>query len=314
MMSEENNKEKLEITETESLSLYVRIKYMIVRMFLLMIVKPAGLDGLYRFGQFFGYCEYLIQYKKKRRIRRRMKHIFGRPLSKKEVNRIVRRYIIRIRCDKMIYTIMDKIDRKDLVSRVEILNREYLENAISRKKGTFFMFSHQGSHHLGGIFLILSGFQVMGLRDPKESKLRRFIQNEFEKTFPEFKDLEITPNDSFARNFFHAFKDNRIVAAAMDTWRTRENVRTVEVKIFGHKREIMSGMTHIALRSHASILVGFIISLPCYRYQIILHPLLNDPDKDTDAPETVQRVMQDYVKIIEEHVQKYPCHISKTAR
>jgi len=295
------------------LPFYIRAKFMFVRVWLLLIVKVAGLKGLYWFGQVFGTCEFWLQGRKRRRLYPRFEELLGERLSNSRKRMIVRRQMCRIRCDKMIYTIMDRIDRKALIDRFEIVGKEYLDRSLARGKGSFFMFSHQGSHHLGGILCILSGYPLIGLRDPNESPLRIYVQEQFEKNFPEFASLQITPSDSFARTFFHAFKNNAIVAAAMDVWRNRGNGRMVKVTVFGQEREFMSGMTHIALRSGATILVGFLLSLPNYHYRLVFHPWLNDPDKDRDTPETVHRVMQDYARLIESHVREYPCHQSKAS-
>lgn len=293
-------------------SWFTSVKYMAIRIWLLLIVKLTGLNGLYKFGVFFGTCEYLLQYKKRKRMYNRLTEIFGQPLPPSRAREVARKQMCRIRCDKMIYTILDLIDRQTLMDRFSMEGQEHLDKAVQRGKGTFFMFSHQGSHHLGGILLTLSGYPLIGLRDPNESPLRLYIQEQYEKRFPEFRDLQITPSDSFARSFFRAFRTNKIVAAAMDIWRDRGNVRTVKVKIFGQEREIMSGMTHIAMKSHAAILVGFILSLPNYNYKIILTPWLTDPDKDAESDAAVAQVMQEYACLIENHVKTYPEHISKT--
>lgn len=298
--------------ERSELSWFTKFKYMFVRGSLLLIVKLAGLDGLYRFGQVFGTIEFILQYRKRFRLYKRVEEVLQGPVPIPRNRTIVRQQMCRVRCDKMIYTIMDRIDRKELLDRLEVQNREFMDKSVAQGQGTFLMFSHQGSHHLGGILLTLSGYPIIGLRDPNESPLRLYVQEQFERNFPEFKDLQITASDSFARTFFHAFRDNSIVAAAMDVWRDRGNVRTVKVRIFGQEREFLSGMTHIALRSHAPVLIGFLLSLPRYHYRIIFHPWLSDPEKDQDTPDTVQRVMQEYAQIIENHVKEYPSHISKT--
>jgi lauroyl/myristoyl acyltransferase len=292
-------------------SWFTRLKYNVVRTCLMALVKAVGLDGLYRFGQAFGYCEFLLQYKRRASAYKRLEQIFGEPLPPARRRMIIRRQVCRIRCDKMLYTIMDLIDRDELTKRFLITGKEHMDRAVEHNRGVFFMFSHTGSHHLGGIFLVLLGYPVIGLRDPNESPLRLYIQQQFERNFPQFKDLQITPNDSFARTFFKAFHDKSIVAAAMDAWRDRENVRTVKVNIFGQEREFLSGMTHIALRSRAVILIGFLLALPGYRYHLIFHPWLSDPEADQDTPETVFRVMQEYAHAIEDHVKRYPCNISK---
>jgi len=295
------------------LSLWTRVKYMAVRGAVVAIYKLGGLDGMYRFGWAFGAVESLLQYNRRRRIYRRMDDIFDPPLAKSEKRRIARGFFCRVRCDKMIYTIMDRIDRAELLGRVDSEGKEHLDRAIGRGGGTFLMFSHQGSHHLGGILLVLHGYPISGLRDPNESPLRQYIQERFEESFPEFRDLlEIIPTDVSPRPFFKAFKANRTVAAAMDVWRDRGNARTMTVEVFGQEREFVSGMTEIALRCKAAIVVGFILSLPGYRYRMIFHPWLTDPEGADDSVENVRSVMQQYARLIEEHTRKYPSHISKT--
>jgi KDO2-lipid IV(A) lauroyltransferase len=285
---------------------------MTIRGAILGLRKLLGLDGLYRFGQIFGYCEYLLQYNRHRRIYRRLDQIYDPPLSKAEKRNIVREFCVRVRCDKMIYTIIDRIGRQEILNRLEIAGKEHLDRAVARGKGTFFMFSHQGSHHLGGILLTLAGYRLIALRDPNESPLRIYIQQQFEKTFPEFRDLRITPTNSFVRPFFDAFRSNEIVAAAMDVRRDRGNVRTVPVKLFGNEEQFLSGMTHIALRCQSVIVVGFVLSFPGYRYQIAFYPWLTDPEQAVDDDDTVRDIMQKYANIIEDHVREYPSHISKT--
>lgn len=308
MSENDRNNKPAEMT----LPLPVRVKYLLIRGALVGLAKVLGLDGLYLFGKSFGICEYLLQYKRRRRISRRLDQIYNPPLSKAEKAKITKEFFVRVRCDKMIYTIIDRIDRQEVLSRLEIPGREHLDRALARGKGTFFMFSHQGSHHLGGILMALSGYRITGIRDPKESPLRMYIQRQFDKTFPELQDFQIAPSDTYVRPFFKAFRSNEIVAAAMDVRRDRGNARTIPVQVFGRTEEYLSGMTHIALRCRAVLLVGFVASLPKYRFQLIFYPWLADPDKATDDPETVQRVMQQYADIIQDYVTKHPAQISKT--
>lgn len=300
-------------SDRSQLSLWVRLKYSVIRSALQAIAKLFGLNGLYVFGQCFAFCEYFLQYKRRARISRRLDQIYDEPLPKRKKHRIMRQFFTRVRCDKMIYTIIDLIDRDELLSRFEIVGKEYLDAGNKRGKGTLFLFSHQGSHHVGGIFMALAGYPLVGIRDPKESVLRRYVQDKFERCFPEFKDFQVTSNDISPRTFFRQFAANHLVASAMDATRNRgQNVRTVTVNAFGGKMEVISGMTHIALRCKAAILVGFFISLPKYRYQMVYSPWLCDPDTAVDNDETVQNVMQQYADLIQNHVRTRPDQISKT--
>lgn len=294
------------------LSLVSKIKYTVVREFLYSVVRLWGLEGLYWFGQRFGFCESVLKYNRRARICRRLDQIFGPVLSKKEKRHIARRQTSRIRCDKMLYTIMDKLDRQVLLERLHLEGSEHLDKAIERGKGTFLMFSHQGAQHLGGMFLAMKGYRLDGLRDPKQSDLRMYVQEQFEETFPESRDFNIEFSGKYVRAFFRRFKNNNMVAAALDVRRDRGNVRTTTVKIFGSEQEFVSGMTQIALRCKAAPVVGFILSEKDFHFRIIISPWLNDPDSSKDDSETVQQVMQQYADLIEQHVKKYPCHISKT--
>jgi len=295
------------------LSWFARAKYVVVRGFLYGIVKLFGLRGLYRFGQFFGTCEFLINYKRRKRISRRMDQIYNPPIDRRQKRRIARKQITRIRCDKMLYTIVDKLDRQVLLQRIRKQGWEHFDAALERGKGMFLLFSHHGSHHLAGILLTLMGYKITGVRDPHEGVLRQYFQEKFDKSFPEFSKLNIAFSGDFAKPFFKALRSNGIVAAALDVWRDRgRNVRTIEVKVFGQRREFVSGMAQIALRCKAAIVVGFMLSEKDYYYRMIVHPWVIDPDTAEDTAETLQTVMQRYAELIEQHVRKYPWNISKT--
>jgi len=298
----------------QKLSWFNRAKYTAVRSFLYGIVKYFGLEGLYQFGQFFGYCEYLLQYNRRKRLYRLLDKIYGpNAKSRKDKRRVARRQTCRLRCDKMLYTVIDRLDRQVLLDRVHSENIEHFDQALQRGKGMFLMFSHQGAHHLAGILLTLMGYRINGIRDPKQSVLRQYVQRQFEQHFPEFKELNIAFSGDFARPFFRTFRTNGIVAAAMDVRRDRgDNVRTVPVEIFGGQQQFISGMTQIALRCRATIITGFMLSEKDYHFRMIIHPPLIDPDTAADDAQTVQQVMQKYADLIEQHVKEYPWNVSKT--
>lgn len=298
-----------------TLSWIDRIKYGFVRFFLLALLKGLGLRGMYAFGWFFGWCESWLQYNRRRGFYRKMDRIFQPKLTMREKRRHVRDFCCRVRCDKMIYEVMDQIPKETILGNIESQGLEHIDAALKRGKGCFLMFSHQGSHHLGGILMTLQGYPLVGLRDPNESPLRIYMQQLFEKSFPEFRGLTIISTDAPVRPYFRAFRDNKLVAAAMDISRHRgDTTRTVDVQVFGETRPFMAGMTTIALHSRAVVLVGFIVSLPWFRYRIVVHPWLIDPEMASDDEATVGKVMQDYAHLIEQHTRQYPSQISRVMR
>ena len=57
---------------------------MLLRTFLYGWARCFSLTGLYKFGRFFGLCEYLINYKRRARFNRKLGEIFGDTLTEME--------------------------------------------------------------------------------------------------------------------------------------------------------------------------------------------------------------------------------------
>lgn len=288
------------------------LRFHVVSTFLYGVYRLFGLTGLYQFGQFFGLLEYILQYNRRARFTARVRQMFGNQLSRKDIRQAMRRQFRRIRCEKMLYTILDRVDREELLERVDTGNIEEFEQCRARDKGTLILFSHHGAHHLGGIFLVMLGHQLRGIRDPKESVLRRYVQERFEMTLPEFRNLDIAFSGDIVRPFYRVFRQGGLAAAAVDVDRNRGNWRTVPVRIFGGEQQFLSGMVQIAIRSQASIVTGFLISEKHYRFRMQFHPYPIAPEELTDDDDTIGSVLQWYADLVEQHVRRYPCHVSKT--
>ena len=78
--------------EQASLRLLTRLKFALARGFLLALAWLVGLRGLYLFGQAFGTCEWLINYRLRRRVRERLRYLLGEKISDKDLSRAVRRF------------------------------------------------------------------------------------------------------------------------------------------------------------------------------------------------------------------------------
>jgi len=302
-------------TRAGDLSVWDRMKFMLVRGFLWAWARSFSLKGLYLFGQFFGTCEWLINYKRRRRFHENMNQIFGAAF---EQNRGVLRWacwrhFTRIRCDKLFYLIFDKLPREKILNRIRFHNREILDEAIRRNKGVYVCMSHNGSHHVLILLMALMGYRVAGVRDKNEGALRKYVQEKYDETFPEFRAIRMFFADSYPRDLYRCFRDGFILGSALDVARQRSaHLRTSEVKMFGQEREFLTGPMHIALRCGAPILQGFVVSSKNFYFKLIVKEPLVDPDTAGDDPATVQNAMQHYADNIAEHLMAYPDHISKS--
>ena len=294
---------------------FTRAKFMLVRGFLFTWARCFSLKGLYLFGVFFGFLEWTINYKRRRRFRERLAQVIGPTFDERDtafIRRACLRHFIRIRCDKLFYLIFDKLPREKILKRVKWHNRHILDDALKRDKGAYVCLSHVGSHHVLTLLMALQGYRVAGVRDRNEGALRRYVQQKYEETFPEFRAIRIFYADSYPRDLYRAFQDGLILGTALDVSRQRgANLRTASVTMFGQQREFLTGTLHIALRCGAPILQGFVVSRKNFYFHLHVLPALADADEAKDTPDVVQQSMQTYADNIAEHVRHHPCHISR---
>ena len=292
---------------------FTRAKFGVARAFLGAWVRCFGLTGLYRFGLFFGTCEWLINYKRRRRYRKRLAFIFGdEALDRSRVRRLTRAWFARVRCDKLFYLIFDKIPKDRVLERIEFEGRENIDGGLARGKGVYAAYSHTGAHHVVGGLMAIMGYKIAAVRDRKEGALRLHMQEVFAKRYPEVAAIRIFFSDSFPRDLFRCFQDNYILGTALDVDQERApHLRRQKVRFFGQEREWLTGTLQIALRCGAPIVPSFWVTLPDYHFRLIAHEPVVDPDTARDEPETIAEVMQHYAERIEAHLRAHPDHISK---
>lgn len=289
---------------------FTLVRIVFVRKFLMGWAHIFGMSGLYFLGQFFGTCEFIVDYRRRGRVTRKLKLLFGDHFTPRQRVAHARRYFMRIRCDKMFYTIMDRIPRGKLLNRIKLVGREHIDAGLARGKGVYIALCHFGSHYVAGLMMALLGYEISGLRDPKESAVRRYIQDKYRESFPEVAKLGVFPANSFPRQVYRRLQNNTIVTSLIDPDRRRgENTKTTTVQMFGEDRELLAGPLQIAFRCGATTVQGFVISRKNFYYQLIVMPPLIDPGREKDDDETIQLVAQRYAESVEEYARQYPDHL-----
>lgn len=298
----------------DKLGVMARAKFMLVRGFLWGWARCFSLKGLYLLGQFFGTCEWVVCAKRRRRFRQRFEETFGRAVQDIEmsIHRISWLHFTRTRCDKLFYLIFDKLPRQKILKRVKFHDRAILDEALKRNKGAYVSMSHNGSHHVCVLLMAMMGYKVAGVRDRNEGALRRYVQQKYEETFPEFKGIRMFFADTYPRDLYRCFRDGFILGSALDVSRSRgERLRTAPVSIFGNQREFLTGTMQIALRCGSPILQGFVVSRKNFYFHLIVKGPLVDPDTAEEESTILQQGMQTYADNIAAHLMQYPDHISK---
>ncbi len=288
-------------------------KFELVRLFLMAWTRMFSLRGLYLLGRWFGTLEYLINFKRRRRYRAVLRRVFPEGISRKRERLIVRSYFRRTRCDKLLYLVFDRLPKEKILRRIRFPGREQLDEALARGNGVYVLLSHHGSHHVAALLMALLGYKCAGVRDRNEGAMRQYIQHKYAETFPEFKDVRVLYADSFPRDIYRCFKENRVIGTALDVGRVRgEALKTCPVRIFGETREFLTGTVQIALRCGAPIVQGFVVSRPNFYFRLVVTAPLYVPDESgRPSEEIVPEVMQRYADGIAAHVRDHPDHLSR---
>jgi lauroyl/myristoyl acyltransferase len=219
---------------------------------------------------------------------------------------------MRTRCDKLLYLAIDCIPRETARALLTIENRHVLDEATARGRGVYIALSHHGAHHIGAMLLALNGYKTAGVRDRNEGALRRYVQNRFDRRYPEFRRLRVLFSDAFPRDIYRCLQEGYMLGSAMDVSRLRNTSQKTEtVSIFGETRSFLSGPLHIALRCRAPVLQAFIVAERDFRYRFaVLGPLI-DPETVTDRDQAVAEAMQTYAANVERYVRSFPALLSR---
>ncbi len=309
---QQSSAESLEPRELAGVSAWERMSFASLRFAVHALARCLTLPGLYRFGQVFGFLEWLVKFKYRRRFVRRLKTLLGDEMTSAQIRRATLSHFTRVRCDKLLYLIFDLLPRELAVERFEIVNRELIDNALAKGKGVYIALSHHGAHHVAGLMMCLLGYKVAGVRDRREGGMRRYIQSMYERRYDELRQVRMIYSDALPRDIYRCFKDNYVLGSALDIQRRRApRLKTAEVDFLGEKHRFLTGTVQIAIRCGAPILQGFIISRRNFRYSLVAQEVLLDDPNAKETPELLQQIMQRYADNIGRCIRKYPAQITK---
>jgi KDO2-lipid IV(A) lauroyltransferase len=295
-----------------TLSLWDRLSFSVTHAVVAALLMLVSLRGLYLFGCAFGTVEWLINHRRRRRYMRGLRQVLGAESSRRELRTITRRHFVQNRCDKLIYLIFDRLSREDALALLSISGKQLLDEAIAQGRGVYMATSHQGAFHVIGMLMAMKGYKVAGVRDRKESAIRRFVQTRFEQRPPEFPPVRVLFADAYPRDVYRCLKDGYLLGSSMDVARTRHpNQRTETVTIFGEERAFLSGPLRVAFRCRVPVLQVFHIPEPGFRHRLEIVERLVDPDSANDEDATVKEAMRRYAANVERYLREYPSLLTR---
>lgn len=295
-----------------SLRVWQRISFAIAHAGVRLLMVCLSLKGLYRFGRMFGSIEYLINYKRRRRFHRMLQPVLADAVSPAERRRFACEFFRQRRCDKLFYLVFDCIPKDTARSLLSIGNRPILDDAVARGRGVQVATAHHGPVHVMGLLLSVNGYKVAGVREPHEGAMRKYVQERFDRLYPEFRQVRILSSESFPRDILRTLKEGYLIGSSMDVAGVDDpNKKTEEVTIFGQRRRFLSGPLWIALRCGAPVVQVFILPGKDFRYRLEVVGQLLDPDAAPDRDRAVRDAMTLYAANIERYVRETPHLISR---
>ena len=191
--------------------------------------------------------------------------------------------------------------------------KEHLDRALARGKGVVIVLGHSGPHHVALLLMALMQYRLVGIRDRKEGALRRYVQEQLAKSFPEFGAVRMFFSDAYPRELYRALQDEYILCGALDVSRDRgAQSSTSRVRIFGREQDFVNGAMKIALRCGAPVLQGFIVARRDFYFRLtVTEPLIDPETVGQDEQAAIDAAMQKYADNVEQHVQRYPCQLSR---
>jgi len=225
---------------------------------------------------------------------------FGQEKSKAELDGIVRLcfdYIAKSAVELMF--LMDKPQL--LKDRVDIIGRDNLDKALSRKKGVILVSAHFGNFPLLLGRLAVEGYKTAGIMRPmRDSRVERVFLEKREKFG--VKTIYSQPRNLCVNNTILSLRNNELVFIPID-----QNFGTagVFVNFFGRKAATATGPVIFAQRTDAALIPCFILRQKDDRHKIVFEPAL-DLQEGGDSQETVLINIQKLTDIIETYIRKYP--------
>ena len=265
-----------------------------------LIIKITPAMFLYRFAKMISSLAYCFAKKQKNIAFDSLKIAFGGEKSKEELDRIVRQcfdYIAKSAVELMF--LMNKPQL--LKDRVDIVGRENLEKALSRKKGVILVSAHFGNFPLLLGRLAVEGYKTAGIMRPmRDSRVEKVFLEKREKFG--VKTIYSQPRNLCVNNTILSLRNNELVFIPID-----QNFGTagVFVNFFGRKAATATGPVIFAQRTKAALIPCFILRQKDDRHKIVFEPAL-DLQEGRDSQETVLINIQKLTDIIETYIRKYP--------
>jgi KDO2-lipid IV(A) lauroyltransferase len=259
-----------------------------------LIPRNLGL----RAGKFLGRALFLADRKHRKIALNNMTHAYGHEKPPHEIRILARQVFENL--GKMLFEIawFWRLDRRDFHKHFGIDGLSHYTNALKRNKGVLILTAHVGNWELMTVLSAMSGHPVNIIYRPLDFRpLDKFLAN-LRTQFGG----DLIPKNRSMRRILTSLKRGEAIGFLMD-----QNVDWYDgvfVEFFGRRACTNKGLALLALKTEAPVIPLFLVREGSgFRVEVGPEvPLVKTGDKTKD----VEANTQQYNKVIEEIVRRYP--------
>ncbi|MEO8287559.1 MAG: lysophospholipid acyltransferase family protein [Chloroflexota bacterium] len=233
-----------------------------------------------------------------------MRRVLGPTASWQTVKRLSRNSF-RNYCKTMVdFLRFPYLDANDITKAVPIrYGIEHLQEANRKGSGTLIISGHFGNWDIAGAIMLSYGLPLNAVSESYEpKKIDDLVNGTREKAGIKIIRLETHS----LRQIFTALKKNEAVTILFD--RPEPTTEGVPVQFFGETAYVPAGPAAIAIKTKASILVGYCVRMPGNKtfYGAVEPPIEFESLLTGNKEADIQIVTQQYVSRMEQVIRRHP--------
>ena len=189
------------------------------------------------------------------------------------------------------------LSREELLSSVEVVGKEHLDQGLARGRGVILAATHIGNWELAGVMVAQWGYALHAVAGVQ---LSRWLSDAVRDTKTELSITTISPEDGF-RKIMRALDHNDPVALMVDG---NLYAHGAHVEWFGRTTPFPAGPGVLAQRTGALILSGYCERTTPGRFRIVIEPAI-DPAAFATTAELHQAIASTAERHIRGHLDQW---------
>jgi len=263
-------------------------------------LPPKGLAFL---AKIMGTIVFRLIHKYRERVIDNLSVAFGSEKDMDEIKRIAQEVFFHFTLTPLetIYLIANRLPLDRFILKIDLRGKEYLEEALEKKKGVIALGAHLGAFTLLGTRLGAEGYPVnvminQGSFPKLWKRLNAYQEAVNQKIFPP------KPIPTSIKKSLNALRRNEVLYLVADEQQRRGGI---PVPFFGQKAFTPSGPALFSLKTGAPILPMFVLRENWIQWTLVIgRPI--DIDRTTDEKKDIEALTAKFTAAVEDFIRQHP--------